>query len=275
MSSGCPTACAAACISVIWNGVVALFGLTKKAMVPGCGKSSRTSPRRFGPSSLVNTLTPVALPPGRLKLLTRPSWTGSKPLANTMGIVAVAAFAANAEPWSVTTSIVTCRRTSSVAITGKRSCWPSAKRYSIATLRPAAKPAVSRAFKNGVRNGASVSGERPLKYPMTGIPPGCCARAARGHSIDGAAAAPAISVMNSRRRMGPIRAGQWRGMLTDPPAKVCDRSHVRGRIDRRPAASANSFCRLGFFSLTRRGESANLAKLYRHHCARRLPPRGF
>ena len=82
----------------------------------------------------------MALPPGRLKLATRPSWTGSDPLVNTMGIVAVAAFAAEAEGLSVATSIVTCRRTSSAASAGKRSSRPSAKRYSIATLRPTAKP---------------------------------------------------------------------------------------------------------------------------------------
>src|SRR5262249_41562284 len=80
-------------------------------------------------------LTPVALPPGRLKLATRPYWTGSDPLVNTMGIVAVAAFAAEAEGLSVATSIATCRRTSSAARTGKRSSWPSAKRYSIAMFR--------------------------------------------------------------------------------------------------------------------------------------------
>jgi len=40
--------------------------------VSGLGNSSRKSPKRFGPSSAVNRLTPVALPPGRLKLATRP-----------------------------------------------------------------------------------------------------------------------------------------------------------------------------------------------------------
>ena len=33
--------------------------------------------------------TPVTLPPGRLRLATRPSCTGSAPIANTMGIVAL------------------------------------------------------------------------------------------------------------------------------------------------------------------------------------------
>jgi hypothetical protein len=42
------------------------------------------------------TPTPVALPPGRLRLATMPSWTGSPAVINTMGIVVVAAFAASA-----------------------------------------------------------------------------------------------------------------------------------------------------------------------------------
>ena len=39
---------------------------------------------------------PVALPPGRARLATRPSWTGSSPTPKTIGIVAVAALAASA-----------------------------------------------------------------------------------------------------------------------------------------------------------------------------------
>ena len=41
------------------------------------GRNSRRSPSRFAPSSPVMKLTPVTLPPGRLRLATRPSWTGS------------------------------------------------------------------------------------------------------------------------------------------------------------------------------------------------------
>ena len=41
--------------------------------------------------------TPVILPPGRLMLATRPDLTGSLPVKNTIGIVAVAALAARDE----------------------------------------------------------------------------------------------------------------------------------------------------------------------------------
>ena len=48
--------------------------------------------------SALNQLIPVALPPGRLRLVTRPIFTGSPPMLKTIGIVAVAALAARVEP---------------------------------------------------------------------------------------------------------------------------------------------------------------------------------
>ena len=44
----------------------------------------------------VRLVTPVTLPPGRLRLATRPSRTGSEPSSKTIGMVVVAAFAASA-----------------------------------------------------------------------------------------------------------------------------------------------------------------------------------
>jgi hypothetical protein len=44
----------------------------------------------------VNRLTPVTLLPGWLRLATSPTSTGSLPVMKTIGIVAVAALAANA-----------------------------------------------------------------------------------------------------------------------------------------------------------------------------------
>ena len=60
------------------------------------GTSSCSSSSRFGASSAFNMLTPVRLPPGRFRLATRPSLTGSKPTTNTIGMVVVAALAATA-----------------------------------------------------------------------------------------------------------------------------------------------------------------------------------
>jgi hypothetical protein len=46
------------------------------------GRNSRKSPSRFAPSSVVMKLTPVMLPPGRLRLATRPTPTGSTPVTD-------------------------------------------------------------------------------------------------------------------------------------------------------------------------------------------------
>src|SRR5262249_29880722 len=76
------------------SALVALAGLRSTAKRTALGNSSCRSPSRFETTSMVKKLTPVALPPGRARLATRPSLTGSSPTANTIGIVAVAALAA-------------------------------------------------------------------------------------------------------------------------------------------------------------------------------------
>src|SRR5262249_10216228 len=85
-----PIARAAASDSRALTTAGAKFGLTSMAIVEAVGTTSCSSPRRFSDSSVVKMLTPVALPPGRARLLTRPDLTGSVPLLNTIGIVAVA-----------------------------------------------------------------------------------------------------------------------------------------------------------------------------------------
>src|SRR5207253_11232427 len=78
---------------------------------------------------------PVTLPPGRARLVTRPLPTGSAVAAKTMGRALVACLAARAAcaPPPVTMTS-TLRATSSAARAGRRSGFPSASRYSIATL---------------------------------------------------------------------------------------------------------------------------------------------
>jgi hypothetical protein len=83
---------------------------------------SRRSSSRFAANSLAKKLTPVRLPPGRARLATRPSLTGSSPTLKTIGIVVVADLAANDEPPPPTAAITaTRRRTKSVASAGSRS----------------------------------------------------------------------------------------------------------------------------------------------------------
>ena len=68
------------------------------------------SSSRFGPISTFKLCTPVTLPPGRFRLDTSPASTGSTAVAKTIGIVAVAAFAASAEaappPATITSHVV-------------------------------------------------------------------------------------------------------------------------------------------------------------------------
>jgi hypothetical protein len=135
------------------------------------------------------SLMPVTLPPGRLKLATRPYRTGSLPVLKTIGMVAVAALAARAAESPVAAMTVTRRPTRSAANSLSRSA-PAllAKRYSIATSRPWIKPV----SPNPLRKLMSAPGAPTLRNPTTGSA-GCCARAASGH-----AAAPSPA-MNSRR----------------------------------------------------------------------------
>ena len=65
--------------------------------------------------------SPVTLPPGRARLVTKPAPTGSAGFVITMGMVVVAFFAANADGVSGTIIRSTLRRTNSAASSGNRS----------------------------------------------------------------------------------------------------------------------------------------------------------
>src|SRR3954449_3312147 len=60
------------------------------AIVVAVGSSSRSTSNRLGPISTFKVVTPVRLPPGRFRLATSPSWSGSPPVRKTIGIVGVA-----------------------------------------------------------------------------------------------------------------------------------------------------------------------------------------
>src|SRR5262245_9705361 len=133
-----PRARAAASTSLsVDDAVVALVGLTSTATRAAAGSTSRKSPRRFATTSAVKKLIPVALPPGRARLATRPSLTGSSATPKTIGIVRVAALAASAATEPPGDAItLTCRCTKSATCSGNRSKRPSVKRYSMATFWP-------------------------------------------------------------------------------------------------------------------------------------------
>jgi hypothetical protein len=89
-------------------------GATRTAIIVAVGTSSRNSSSRFAPSRAAKKLTPVTFPPGRLRLVTRPSLTGSLPVAKTIGTVVVTALAARAAR-TFPTITATGRRAKSVA----------------------------------------------------------------------------------------------------------------------------------------------------------------
>ena len=146
-------------------------------------------------TSVPKKLTPVTLPPGRLRLATKPALTGSPPIVKTIGIVVVAALAAKIELPPPVAAITATLRRDQIG----RKC-----RQSIVLV---SRPSGIRSPRSGLRHSRlhsspggthrKVGADRPAqagRNPITGIA-GCCARAASGH----AAAAPPSSVMNSRR----------------------------------------------------------------------------
>src|SRR5262245_5720134 len=88
---------AAGCASLSMASVLlTLTGLTKTATRAARGKSSCNSSNCFATNSALKKLMPVRLPPGRGRLVTRPSRTGSSGTMKRIGIVVVAALAAGA-----------------------------------------------------------------------------------------------------------------------------------------------------------------------------------
>jgi hypothetical protein len=139
--------------------------------------------------------TPVTLPPGRFRLATRPSLTGSLPVVNTIGIVVVDDLARIAA--RVLLTMTAGRRvTTSAAKASNLSKRFSAQTNSTATFCPSTSPASFKPLRNAARFLTWVEGLPLLKMTMSGS--GCCARTTRGS----ATAAPPASAMNSRRRIG-------------------------------------------------------------------------
>ena len=150
--------------------------MTKRATRFIAGTNSRRSSSRFGTTSPRKKLTPVTLPPGRERLATRPSWTGSSGITNTIGMVVVAALAATAGAVPPDgTMTATCLQIRSVVSAGGRSSWFSAQRYSMAASHLRHKLLLLNLGE--VR--APLRVER--RAPRIGSPVSpCCARAASG-----------------------------------------------------------------------------------------------
>src|SRR5262249_16693278 len=83
-----PSARAAACVSLISDSEAGFFGLIRSPITAAFGTSSWSNSSRLGASVLYRKVVPVILPPGRLRLETRPSLTASPPIEKTIGMVA-------------------------------------------------------------------------------------------------------------------------------------------------------------------------------------------
>ena len=107
------------------------------------GNDFRSSWSRLPARSVTWVERPVTVPPGRARLVTRPSPTGSRPIANTIGMTGVACFTTGTAVLVVTMTS-TLLPASSAAISLRRSLLPSAQRYSIVTVRPSIQPSSRR-----------------------------------------------------------------------------------------------------------------------------------
>ena len=139
-TSFCPKRAAATSTFFVNSAALEFAGFTRKPITATLGTTSCNSSTSFGDTSTLIRLTPVRLPPGRLRLSTRPRLTGSLGVEKTIGMVAVAALAASAAGVVPATITDGCRVTSSAASAGSSSFLFSAQRYSIATFWPSTKP---------------------------------------------------------------------------------------------------------------------------------------
>ena len=100
------------------------------------GAISLSSSSHFAPKPYSYAMNPVALPPGRARLSTKPAPTGSGTITNTIGTVLVACSN------GATAALPLARMTSGASATKSTACLrvssasPAAQRVSIRTLRP-------------------------------------------------------------------------------------------------------------------------------------------
>ena len=128
--------------------------------------------------------SPVTLPPGRARLLTKPAPTGSPTFAITMGMVVVAFFAANVAGVPETTMRSTLRRTKSAAArSGTRSGFCSANRYSMVIFFPSIHPRLLSSCLNASTSAALPEAVLGSRKPMRATFPVCCASTLAPHTV--------------------------------------------------------------------------------------------
>ena len=160
------------------------------------GAISLSSPSHFALMPYLNSIKPVALPPGRGRVATKPAPTGSGVCVKTTGTVRVACSngPTTVPPEARMTSGASA--TNSAAYLRVSTSLPPDQRASIRTLQPSVQPNCCSPCTNAARRAwpSASSAPKLMSTPMRRIRSGCCAPTASGH-----VAAPPRSVMNSRR----------------------------------------------------------------------------
>jgi hypothetical protein len=159
-----------------------MVGFRRTAALVTRGAISLSSSSHFPLMLYSKLINPVAFPPGRAKLATKPPPTGSVTCTNTMGTrrVACSNDLMTVVPWARTTS--GSSSTNSAAYLRMRSASAAPQRVSIRTLRPAVQPNRCRLCRNA-EFFACASGSSAAKFkrtPMRRTPLGCCASAENG-----------------------------------------------------------------------------------------------
>ena len=192
MMSCSPIACAAACTSLRSASVSGLFGFTSTPIVVALGTSWRSSSSRFAPSWPARKLTPVTLPPGRLRLATRPSLTGSPPVSEDdrhrrgCGLGRERRTAVHDDHGDRQANQIGHQRRQAIYLILRIAVFDR----DVLALDEACF--LQTLAERGRQGASSRRADVLRRNPITGIA-GCCARAASGH-----AAAPPRSVMKSR-----------------------------------------------------------------------------
>ena len=165
--------------------------------------------------------TPVTFPPGRARLATNPSRTGSgPPVAMTMGMVLVASLAARTTGVPpIATMRSTWSWTSSAARAGRRSRSPSAERDSNVMFCPSTQPSSRSPCRNGSKLDSRSTGSSS-RYPMRKIFVDGCAAAASGARKRPRARVRRHPTVLSHRVMGARRSPACRGSLWPLPVVV-------------------------------------------------------
>ena len=147
------------------GAALGLLGLTNSASTASFGTASLTSSSRLAPSTFMKLLMPVTLPPGRLRLATRPALTGSSPTTKTIGIVPVAAFAAKApgKVWVAMTAGLRPTRSAARRAAGRTDRAPSDIRGPRSC--PRRQPPSLKPWRNAAANGSNVSAVASAKKP--------------------------------------------------------------------------------------------------------------